>query len=142
VCCRRPIVSCGVWPAGTGCGSKALICCGELSGGKPAGCTVLPDGSYLARIEANKHSKAAKTVKAPPALVGVTGYRVDGQPDAVRLITSLTDHEEYPAVGLAAFCARRWEIELVLDEIKTHQRGRPVLRPRTPDGVRQRSTRT
>ncbi|MGP3637996.1 hypothetical protein ACTU45_32525, partial [Streptomyces sp. 24-1644] len=28
---------------------------------------VMPDGSYLARIEANKHSKAAGTVKAPPA---------------------------------------------------------------------------
>ncbi|WP_309145667.1 transposase [Streptomyces malaysiensis] len=33
--------------------------------------------------------------------------------------------------------ARRWEIELVFDEIKTHQRGRPVLRSQTPDGVRQ-----
>ncbi|MFJ1551609.1 transposase [Streptomyces sp. NPDC088246] len=33
--------------------------------------------------------------------------------------------------------ARRWEIELVFDEIKTHQRGRPVVRSHTPDGVRQ-----
>ncbi|MEU9283103.1 hypothetical protein AB0D87_29625, partial [Streptomyces sp. NPDC048342] len=32
---------------------------------------VLSDGSYLARIEANKHSKAAGTLKAPPALVRV-----------------------------------------------------------------------
>ncbi|MDP9616323.1 hypothetical protein JOF35_008661 [Streptomyces demainii] len=30
---------------------------------------VLPDGSYLARTEANKHSKAAGKVKVPPALV-------------------------------------------------------------------------
>ncbi|WP_247204523.1 IS4 family transposase [Streptomyces sp. AgN23] len=98
---------------------------------------VLPDGSYLARIEANKHSKAAGTAKAPPALVRVIEYRIDGQPDIVRLITSLTDHEKYPAAELAALYARRWEIELVLDEIKTHQRGRPVLRSQTPDGVRQ-----
>ncbi|MFH7340729.1 IS4 family transposase [Streptomyces sp. KHY 26] len=98
---------------------------------------VLPDGSYLARIEANKHSKAAGTVKASPALVRVIEYRVEGQADIVRLITSLTDHGKYPAAELAALYARRWEIELVFDEIKTHQRGRPVLRSQTPDGVRQ-----
>lgn len=98
---------------------------------------VLPDGSYLARIEANKHSKAAGTVKALPALVRVIEYRVDGQADIVRLITSLTDHKRYPAEELAVLYARRWEIELVFDEIKTHQRGRPVLRSQTPDSVRQ-----
>ncbi|MEU1448703.1 transposase [Streptomyces mirabilis] len=64
-------------------------------------------------------------------------YRVDGQVGIVRLITSLTDHEKYPAAELAVLYARRWEIELVFDEIKTHQRGRPVLRSQTPDGVRQ-----
>ncbi|WP_371629722.1 transposase [Streptomyces sp. NBC_00341] len=70
-------------------------------------------------------------------LVRVIEYRVDGQPDVVRLITSLTDHEKFPAGELAALYARRWEIELVFDEIKTHQRGRPVLRSQTPGGVRQ-----
>ncbi|MEN1889740.1 IS4 family transposase [Streptomyces mirabilis] len=98
---------------------------------------VLPDGSYLARIQANKHAKAAGTVKAPPALVRVIEYRVDGQADVIRLVTSLTDHEEYPAAELATLYARRWEIEIVFDDIKTHQRGRPVLRSQTPDGVRQ-----
>ncbi|WP_234328019.1 IS4 family transposase [Streptomyces sp. NRRL F-2664] len=62
---------------------------------------VLADGSYLARIEANKHSKAAGTVKAPPALVRVIEYRIDGQAAVVRLITSLLDHEKYPASELA-----------------------------------------
>jgi hypothetical protein len=98
---------------------------------------VTDGATYLARIEANKHSKAAGTLKAPPALVRVIEYRVDGQPDIVRLITSLTDPEKYPAAELAALYARRWEIELVFDEIKAHQRGRPVLRAQTPDGVRQ-----
>ncbi|MEU3601905.1 IS4 family transposase [Streptomyces sp. NPDC006798] len=98
---------------------------------------VLADGSYLARIEAYKHSKAAGTVKAPPALVRVIEYRIDGRAEVVRLITSLLDHQEYPAGELAALYARRWEIELVFDEIKTHQRDRPVLRSQTPDGVRQ-----
>lgn len=98
---------------------------------------VLPDGSYLALIQANKHAKATGTVKAPPALVRVIEYRVDGQADVIRLVTSLTDHEQYPAAELATLYARRWEIEIVFDEIKTHQRGRPILRSQTPDGVRQ-----
>ncbi|MFE2025937.1 transposase [Streptomyces hygroscopicus] len=68
----------------------------------------------------------------------VIEYRIDGQADVVRLITSLLDHEKYPAAELAALYARRWETEPVFDEIKTHQRGRPVLRSQTPDGVRRK----
>ncbi|MGW2370644.1 transposase [Streptomyces sp. NPDC001667] len=68
---------------------------------------VLPDRSYLARVEANKHSKAAGTVKAPPVVVRVIEYRLDDQPEMVRLITSLLDHEDYPASELAALYARR-----------------------------------
>jgi hypothetical protein len=70
-------------------------------------------------------------------VIWVIEYRVDDQADIIRLITSLTDHEKYPAAELAALYARRWEIELVFDEIKTHQRGRPVVRSQTPDRVRQ-----
>ncbi|WSK01805.1 transposase [Streptomyces sp. NBC_01320] len=80
--------------------------------------------------------KPAGTVKPPPALVRLIKYRVDGQADIVRLITSLTDHEKYPTEELTVLYSRRWEIELVFDEIKTRQRGRPVLRAQTPDGVR------
>ncbi|WP_327713259.1 hypothetical protein OG912_38740 (plasmid) [Streptomyces sp. NBC_00464] len=40
----------------------------------------------------------------------------------IRLITSLMDHKKYPAADLAELYARRWEIDLVFDEIKTHQR--------------------
>lgn len=53
-------------------------------------------------------------------------YRLDGRAEVVRLIRSLLDHD-----------ARRHVIELVFNEIKTHQRDRPVLRSQTPDGVRQ-----
>ncbi|MFD7622768.1 transposase [Streptomyces sp. NPDC059802] len=53
---------------------------------------------------------------------------VDGRAEVIRLITSLIDHEKYPACKLAELYARRWEIELVFDEIKTYQRDRPVLR--------------
>lgn len=51
----------------------------------------------------------------------------------VRLITSLLDHEKYPADELAALYVRRWGIDLVFNEIKTHQRDRPVLRSQRPD---------
>lgn len=43
-----------------------------------------------------------------------------------------------PALGLIELYHERWEIELVFDEIKTHERaGRKVLRSKTPEGVRQ-----
>jgi hypothetical protein len=43
-----------------------------------------------------------------------------------------------PALALIALYHERWEVELVLDEIKTHQRvQRKVLRSKTPEGVRQ-----
>jgi hypothetical protein len=43
-----------------------------------------------------------------------------------------------PALELLSLYHERWEIELVLDEIKTHERAqRKVLRSKTPEGVRQ-----
>ncbi|MFE8979065.1 hypothetical protein ACFYM7_37490 [Streptomyces cyaneofuscatus] len=66
---------------------------------------VLADGSYLTRIQANKHSKAAGTVKAPPVPVRVVEYRIDGQAEGIRLITSRMDHEKYPAAELAELYA-------------------------------------
>lgn len=43
-----------------------------------------------------------------------------------------------PATDLAAACHQRWEIELIFDELKTHQRGpRLVLRSKSPDLVQQ-----
>jgi hypothetical protein len=49
-----------------------------------------------------------------------------------RFLTSLTDAEIYPAEELLSLYRERWEEELVLDEIKTHQVGattvnRPVI---------------
>src|SRR5205823_12731104 len=39
---------------------------------------------------------------------------------------------------LIALYHERWEVELVIDEIKTHERAqRKVLRSKTPEGVRQ-----
>ena len=42
------------------------------------------------------------------------------------------------AIDLAASYTQRWEIELIFDELKTHQRGpRTVLRSKSPDLVLQ-----
>ncbi|CAL9278894.1 hypothetical protein SUDANB180_07534 [Streptomyces sp. enrichment culture] len=103
-------MDCGAWPLGTGYGEQGTHLLWRIERRKGRRVQdVLPDGSYLARIEANKHSKAAGTVKAPPAVVRVIEYRIDGQADIVRLITSLTDQEQYPAAELAALYARRWD---------------------------------
>ena len=53
-------------------------------------------------------------------------------------MTSLLDPAQAPAAELAALYTQRWELEGVLDELKTHQRGpRAILRSKTPQGVIQ-----
>jgi hypothetical protein len=97
----------------------------------------LPDGSWLSRIHAGTDSK-----KRDPVRVRVIAYGLTGVPGAeemgYRLVTDLLDPQAYPAAELAAVYHQRWEIESVLGEIKTHQRGaKVVLSSKTPDGVRQ-----
>lgn len=54
-----------------------------------------------------------------------------------RLVTSLLDPAQAPAVELAVAYHARWEIELAVDEIKTHQRPATPLRSQHPVGVVQ-----
>jgi hypothetical protein len=54
-----------------------------------------------------------------------------------RLVTTLLDERLDPAEGLVVLYHERWEQERAIDELKTHQRERPVLRSRTPAGVVQ-----
>lgn len=69
-------------------------------------------------------------------------YSVAGCP-RIRLFTDLVDPIQYPALEIALGYHRRWECELVTDEIKTHQltpaKGTvpTCLRSKTPMGVRQ-----
>lgn len=112
----------------------------------------LPDGSYhslvLPRSTKQAQAKAARKGhhwRLPPDVavhVRVIEYTVADRPDAggepIRLVTSLLDPHEAPAVELAALYHERWEFELALDEIQTHQLGRPrVLRSKSPELVRQ-----
>lgn len=54
-----------------------------------------------------------------------------------RLLTTLLDAREHPAERLVELYHERWEEELAIDELKTHQRQRPVLRSQSPAGVIQ-----
>ena len=98
---------------------------------------VLADGSYRSRVydSADRKRSSPEPVRVveyelcDPGLEGERHYR---------LLTTLQDHDAYPAEQLAATYPQRWEFETALDELKTHQRGpRLVLRSKRPDGVRQ-----
>ena len=55
-----------------------------------------------------------------------------------RLVTTLLDPVQAPALALIGLYHERWEIELVIDEIKTHQRLSPhPLRSKLPELVYQ-----
>ena len=97
---------------------------------------VLADGSYRSRIYDSADRRRAEPLEvrvveyelADPALAG----------ERYRLATTVLDPDLASADDLAAAYPQRWEFETALDELKTHQRGpRPVLRSKTPEGVRQ-----
>ncbi len=93
----------------------------------------LPDGSYLSQIVA-----AGDRKRRNPTTVRVVEYTLAATDTVYRLITTILDPQQAPAVELAALYAQRWEFETALDEVKTHQRGPGlVLRSRHPEGVQQ-----
>lgn len=107
---------------------------------KPQRVRTLPDGSYLAhlRLTAPRRGQPGSHL-----LVRIVDYRLTDPAlgDAgtrYRLVTTLLDPAVAPALEVAAAYHERWEIELVIDEVDTHQRlvGRPV-RSQKPVGVIQ-----
>jgi hypothetical protein len=106
----------------------------------------LPDGSYLSSLAprgmrsqiARGKSRRIDRYEIPVRVVDYTiSNGASGEPETIRLVTSILDHELAPAVELAALYHQRWEIELAFDEIETHQIGHRVLRSRSPQLVRQ-----
>lgn len=100
----------------------------------------LADGSYLAEI---KPSEKARRRRGERLLVRVIEYTINdpartGHHERHRLITSLLNPVVYPALTLACAYHERWDVEITIDEVDTHQR-RPhqPLRSRTPNGVLQ-----
>lgn len=105
---------------------------------KPRHVQTLPDGTWLADISP---SSGPGWREVQPVRVRVIDYEIttgENTSNGYRLLTTLTDPGEARAEDLAAAYHRRWEIESVFDELKTHQRGpRIVLRSKSPDLVRQ-----
>jgi len=97
---------------------------------------VLPDGSCLAKMYP---SPADRKKGSGGIVVRVIEYTLEGRGDGKvhRLLTTLLDAEAHPAEGMVVLYHERWEHELAIDELKTHQLERPALRSKTPAGVVQ-----
>ncbi len=115
---------------------------------------VLPDGSYLSIMrtpqENLRHGHARAEGRALPGqpdghllriidyTVTVHSARTGPRTESFRLVTSLLDHRQAPAEGLAAVYHERWEIENSYAELKNRLRGAGfVLRSQIPDLVQQ-----
>jgi hypothetical protein len=100
---------------------------------------LLEDGSYLSTIRPSGVSRAQARARA--MTVRVIDYKLPKLPDAqphYRLITTLLDAKAAPAMELAEVYHRRWEMEAIYDELKTHLRqSRRVLRSKTAELVKQ-----
>ena len=99
----------------------------------------LCDGSYLAKLY---RSPAHRQRDEGGIVVRIIDYTFadpgrPGSGQTHRLLTTLLDARRHPARRLIVLYHERWEEELTIDELKTHQRQRPVLRSETPAGVVQ-----
>ena len=91
--------------------------------------TELADGSYLSYLAAPGTRGRGQRIT-----VRVIEYTLQASESAYphkagevyRLVTTILDPDLAPAEDLAAAYAQRWEIESVLDEIKTHQLAVPT----------------
>jgi hypothetical protein len=111
----------------------------------------LPDGSYRSELLSAELKAALKRRlkrgggayipergRIPIRVVEYMVTNRDETTETIRLITSILDPSEAPAVELAALYRERWEIELIFDEIETHQMAESkVLRSQTAELVRQ-----
>lgn len=99
----------------------------------------LADGSYLSTI--GPTGVSVEQAKARAIKVRVIDYTLPNMPEGqphYRLMTTLLDDKAAPLLELAELYHRRWAMESVYDELKTHLvQNRRVLRSRTPELVRQ-----
>jgi hypothetical protein len=131
-----------LWKALTDAAIAVLARVSRTSTLKPTG--LLPDGSYLAEIYRCTDDRIRERNGITVRVIEYTHFdpqRV-GCGEKHRLVTTLLDATEHPALELACLYHERWEVELGFDEQKTHQDPRRAskpahLRSETPDGVRQ-----
>jgi hypothetical protein len=111
------------------------------------------DGSYLSVItepqDGRRRAMARHRGRPVPIVpqgipvrvveADITIQPADGPPrtESYRLIATLYDTRQAPALEIARTYARRWEIESGFRELKACLRRQPVLRSATPDGITQ-----
>jgi len=97
------------------------------------------DGSYVAKLYPSPRHRARDEDGIKVRIIEYT-FNDPGRPgsgERHRLLTTLLDAGRHPAKRLIVLYHERWEEELTIDELKTHQRERPVLRSQTAAGAVQ-----
>jgi len=99
----------------------------------------LGDGSFLAKLYPSPRHRDRDE---EGVVVRIIEYTLSdpgrpGSGEKHRLLTTLLSAARNPAQRLILLYHERWEEEVTIDEIKTHQRERPVLRSETPAGAVQ-----
>ena len=99
----------------------------------------LADGSFLSVLRPSKGpARGDKSAGVSVRVIEYTLPATNGDVTRYRLLTTLLDAGQAPALELAALYHERWEVEGVFDELKTHlHQRRRVLRSKTADLVRQ-----
>lgn len=110
------------------------------AGVKPQVLRVLADGSVLAYLLPSEDARRRRGERILVRVITyiITDRALPGFGEEHRIITTLLNPRLAPAHAVACAYHERWEIEVVIDEIDTHQRlvGR-TLRSLTPAGVIQ-----
>src|SRR6266516_3244788 len=110
------------------------------SGLKPQRIRSLPDGSVLAYLYPSEYQRRKRGERVLVRIITytLTDPALPGYGQTHRVLTTLLNPRLAPAHALACAYHERWEVELVIDEIDTHQRlvGR-TLRSLKPVGVIQ-----
>lgn len=99
----------------------------------------LRDGSYLAKLYQSSWDREKDEGGIEVRILEYTfkDPKRPGAGEKHRLLTTLLDWRTDPAKTLIELYHQRWEIELGIDELKTHQKERPTLRSQTVAGVVQ-----
>jgi Insertion element 4 transposase N-terminal/Transposase DDE domain len=97
---------------------------------KPEVGEILPDGSYLSRVDGLR----VRIIEADLDVHGADGTRIG---DSYRLITTLLDWRRYPAGELIRLYHERWEIEVAYLALRHTLLGGYVLRSRDRAGAEQ-----
>ncbi|WP_327119084.1 IS4 family transposase [Nocardia sp. NBC_01730] len=91
------------------------------------------DGSWLTQLGGVR----LRVIEAEITVTGSGPHQGKRRVARYRLLTTLTDHQRFPATEIVELYHQRWEIETSYLELKSGILGGRVLRARTPAGIEQ-----